>query len=160
MYFFNFSTIFYVFYSTFCHWKVPDDPDLSARAACGSAPASKLRGKGAGKVEGSPGSRFLGSGARRSDRRVQIDGGLKLRATPMVNGRRSFDCHRLGRGGAWPGVGEDGGGGGKPPVARSQNRAAGRWSSTVRSSLGETRTSGRGIRDSRRGGGCGCGWRG
>ena len=28
----------------------------------------------------------------------------------------------------------------------------GRWSSTVRSSLGETRTDGRGIQDSRRGG--------
>ena len=66
-------------------------------------------GKRVGKVEGSPGYRFLGSGARRNNRREQIDGGLELRAAPMVNGRRSFNCRRLSRGGAWPGVGEDGG---------------------------------------------------
>jgi len=71
-------------------------------------------GEWAGKVEGSPVSRFLGSGARRSDRRLQIDGDPKLRAAPMVNGRRSFDCRRLSRGGAWPRVGEDGGAHQKP----------------------------------------------
>ena len=41
----------------------------------------------------------------------------------MVNGRRSCDCRRLGRGGAWPGVGEDGGGGGKLLCTMNQSRA-------------------------------------
>ena len=71
--------------STFCLWKVPDDPDLSisgvsflhkkrvgsddpvlgriirtwgggARAACDGAPGEGTMGKRAGKVEGSPGN--------------------------------------------------------------------------------------------------------
>ena len=65
---------------------MPDDPDLSARAACGRAPARKLWEK-AGKVEGSPGSRFLGSGARESDRRSGSTRRGRARAAPMVVGR-------------------------------------------------------------------------
>ena len=73
-----------------------DDPVLGRiirtwvgrRHACGMWRRSgkEASGKRAGKVEGSPGNRFLGSGARRNGRREQIDGGPKLRAPPMVNG--------------------------------------------------------------------------
>ena len=57
---------------------MPDDPDLSARGGVWQRSGEETMGKKAGKVEGSLGSRFLGSGARRNDRREQIDGGLKL----------------------------------------------------------------------------------